>query len=112
MYFEEGEVLLVDGGFKGEGPILHPFNKVDMGKASEENLAAMRAYNEEFVFNRSLVEHVIHRIKSRSKILTTRFRRSEKNQGPIVFATARMYNRILRIRHEYNIKLYKLNNPE
>lgn len=112
MYFEEGEVLLVDGGFKGEGPILHPFNKVDMGKASEEDLAAMRAYNEEFVLNRSLVEHVIHRIKSRSKILTTRFRRSEKNQGPIVFATVRMYNRILRIRHEYNIKLYKLNNPE
>jgi len=103
----EGELILTDGGFRGPGHIIHQFVEQELNQASSVEAGVnMHDFNEEFIFNRTLVEHCIHRLKSRVKMLQKRYPMKRESQ-PILFdAACCIYNRIRRIRLKHSIDLY------
>ena len=88
-----GEVLLVDGGFKGEGHILHQFTLNELAPMTEEDRVRVAAFNEDFTHNRSPIEHCIHRVKSRMQALAKRWPRAREKQGGLFNAAVKVYNR-------------------
>jgi hypothetical protein len=96
----EGEVVLVDGGFKGEGHIIHQFTQDEMCQLSEDERARIASFNEDFLHNRSPIEHCIHRVKSRMQSLSKRWPRALHRQGDLFTAATKIYNRCRRMRME------------
>jgi hypothetical protein len=96
-YLAKDEMILVDGGFRGEGPILYPYNKTELEKAGDEK-EKYKAYNELLTESRSLVEHAIHRLKSRAAILASRFMKDKAKQLKIVQCAAMLFNWTRKIR--------------
>lgn len=97
QYLSEGEVLLVDGGFSGDGPILFPYNKTQLDKVGA-NKDEYTAFNEILTESRSLVEHAIHRLKARATILSERFCKDKQQQYDVVKCSALLFNWTRRIR--------------
>lgn len=98
-YLSKGECLLVDGGFKGDGPLLRAYDKKEMSAASSaDELVKWWDFNTEFVRDRSLVEHVIGRVKSLSECLGQRFYGTKDHQSLMMRASSCLYNRIHRAR--------------
>ena len=93
-----GEVILVDGGFRGEGHILHQFTQGELLAMSEDERERVASFNEDFLHNRSPIEHCIHRVKSRAQALTKRWPRALHKQGALFDAAVRLYNRCRRMR--------------
>jgi len=90
-YFSDGEVMLADGGFGGDGPILYPFNAVALNAdASEKD--SMKSFNQVLTDSRALVEHAIHRLKSRATALTHRYPKNKDQQFRTLKAAAILYN--------------------
>jgi hypothetical protein len=95
----DDEVILVDGGFRGADKVLHQFTNPEMNSAENENiLRDMHVFNDEFVLNRASIEHTIHKLKSRTQALATRFPRCRTTQANLFYAGARLHNRIHSIR--------------
>jgi hypothetical protein len=100
----EGERLLTDGGFAGDGPLLYPYNKVDLDSAdSVADKADMISWNEEIVLNRSIVEHCNHLVKDRARALQQKWGNTKERQAALFCASARLINRIRRVRMEYSM---------
>ena len=98
----EGELILVDGGFKGPGHTLHQFTATEfMADMSEEEKKRFRAFNEDFTHNRSPIEHCIHKVKNRAQSLAYRFPRARDRQAALFTAAAKIYNRSRRVRMEH-----------
>jgi hypothetical protein len=97
----EGEVILVDGGFAGEGHILHQFTQRELEQLTEEERRRFSWFNEDFTHNRSPIEHCIHRVKNRAQALAMRWPRALHRQGELLSASVRMYNRTRRMRMEH-----------
>lgn len=94
----EGEVILVDGGFEGEGHILHQFVQKELWAMTAEERERVASFNEDFLHNRSPIEHCIHRVKCRAQALTRRWPRALHRQGELFHAATRIYNRCRRLR--------------
>lgn len=100
----EGELLLADGGFAGEGPLLYPYNKNDLAEAeSVEDRKDMECWNEEIVINRSIVEHSNHLVKGRALALQQKWGNTRERQSELFYASARIINRTRRLRMEYSM---------
>lgn len=97
----QGEVILVDGGFKGEGHIVHQFTMDELRPMTEDERARVAAFNEDFSHNRSPVEHCIHRVKSRMQALAKRWPRALHRQAELFNAATKVYNRCRRLRMEH-----------
>ena len=97
----EGEVILTDGGFQGDGAILHQFTQNELAKLSPEQRAEAGLWNEDFLYNRTAIEHCIHRIKCRTQALTTRWQREPLKQAELFQSSCRFYNRLRRLRMQY-----------
>lgn len=98
-FLSKGECLLVDGGFKGDGPLLRARDKKEMSAASSaDELIQWWDFNTEFVRDRSLVEHVIGRVKGQSECLGHRFYGTREHQSLMMRASSCLYNRIHRAR--------------
>ncbi|MGZ5491555.1 MAG: HARBI1 family protein, partial [Nitrososphaeraceae archaeon] len=95
-YLSEGEIILADGGFSGDGQLLFPFKGPEL--KNNEYKAQMEQFNEMLTESRSLVEHAIHRLKSRASILCSRFTKDKCMQESIVIAAALLFNFSRRIR--------------
>jgi hypothetical protein len=108
VQLSKGEVILVDGGFRGPGHILHQFLIDDFIQVDEDaNLSAqekeslkadMRNWNVEFDLNRARIEATISKLKHRAQSLATRFPRAREQQAPLFFAAARVLNRTRTLR--------------
>ena len=61
----EGELILTDGGFAGDGAILHQFTQNELARLDSREREAAALWNDDFLYNRTAIEHCIHRIKSR-----------------------------------------------
>ena len=96
-YLVDDERILADGGFGGDGPILFPYNKIDLQKAGDKK-PEYQAYNELLTESRSLVEHAIHRLKARASMLVGRFPKDKVKQHKTVIAAALIFNWTRRIR--------------
>jgi hypothetical protein len=96
-YLAKDEMILVDDGFRGKGPILYPYNKTELEKAGDEKHKC-KAFNEVLSESRSLVEHAIHRLKNRAAILASRFMKDEAKQLKIVKCAAMLFNWTRKIR--------------
>lgn len=94
----DGEFIIVDGGFPGEGQLLQPHTLPQLRAADEATRREMVTYNEELTLDRSLVEHRIHTLKERAQALTQRYARSRENQQKLFHAAARIVNRVLNLR--------------
>jgi hypothetical protein len=94
-------VILVDGGFAGEGHILHQFTQRELEQLTEEERRRFSWFNEDFTHNRSPIEHCIHRVKNRAQALAMRWPRALHRQGELLSASVRMYNRTRRMRMEH-----------
>jgi len=98
-YVSPGEVIVVDGGFPGTGPLLQPFTKPQIKNVRNRLLQAkMIMQNHELSLDRSKVEHFIHVLKNRAQSLAQRYSRARERQGRLVQAAARIVNRILLLR--------------
>ena len=97
----DGEVILTDGGFAGDGAIMHQFTQKELAKLSAEEREAAALWNEDFLHNRTAIEHCIHRIKSRTQALTFRWRRELSKQSELFEASCRIYNRVRRERLQH-----------
>jgi hypothetical protein len=94
-YFSSGEKILADGGFIGGLPLIVPATKVDIrSAATEEERKRLRVYNREFGLNRSLVEHTIHFVKDRARLLTMRWPKAAIKQAKYLKAGICIYNYI------------------
>jgi hypothetical protein len=101
----EDECILVDGGFRGSGQILHQYTEPELRAAkSKDELLFMKKFNEEFTLNRTSIEHTIHKVKSRIGWLSERFPRSKEKQADLFYAGARLCNRIRMIRFLFALK--------
>jgi DDE superfamily endonuclease len=100
----EGEVILVDGGFEGDGNIVHQFTQRELRLMSSEEQNRVGPFNEDFLHNRSPIEHCIHRVKNRAQALTKRWPRSLCRQGSLFTAATKVYNRCRRMRMEYALR--------
>ena len=98
----EGEVILVDGGFAGEGRIMHQFTQRELAKMNESEQQRAAVWNEDFLYNRTAIEHCIHRTKQRTQALTSRWQRDTTKQSQLFDASCRIYNRIRRLRVEHS----------
>jgi len=104
-FLSEGEKILADGGFIGGLPLIVPFTKADYKQAADENqLEGMMRFNQEFSLNRTLVEHCIHFIKDRARLLTHRWPKAKEKQGDYLKAAIYIYNwsRLIRINAAIN----------
>lgn len=100
----EGEVILTDGGFIGDGPHLFPFTQAALDAApTQQERDNMTEYNQVLTMNRSMIEHCIHKVKNRAQSLASRFSRSKHIQVDLVQAAARLYNRTQRMRMQYSL---------
>jgi hypothetical protein len=97
------EVILVDGGFRGEGHIIHQFTQGELLSLTEEERERVASFNEDFLHNRSPIEHCIHRVKSRAQALTKRWPRTLDKQGYLFSAAVKLYNRCRRMRLNYRL---------
>ena len=97
-----GELILVDGGFAGDGRIVHQFTQHELSKLEGEQRQQAAVWNEDFLYNRTAIEHCIHRIKSRTQALTSRWQRDKAKQSELFLASCRIYNRIRRLRIEHS----------
>jgi hypothetical protein len=97
----EGELILVDGGFAGEGHILHQFTRRELMAMTQEERARIASFNEDFTHNRSPIEHCIHRVKNRAQALARRWPRTLYRQENLFTAATRLYNRCRRLRLEH-----------
>jgi hypothetical protein len=97
----DGEMILVDGGFAGEGHIIHQFTQKELEALTEEERRRFSWFNEDFTHNRSPIEHCIHRVKNRAQALAKRWPRALHRQGELLSASVKMYNRIRRLRMEH-----------
>jgi hypothetical protein len=101
----EGELILVDGGFAGEGHILHQFTQRELMVMTPEERARIASFNEDFLHNRSPIEHCIHRVKNRAQALAKRWPRALERQQQLFTAATRVYNRCRRLRMEHALRL-------
>lgn len=101
----DGEIILADGGFAGPGHVLHQFTANDMKGTDNDQKTQMQLFTEDFILNRSLIEHCIHRVKNRVKALQKRFSRALRKQDELVRAACCVYNRHRRLRIEYQLKI-------
>ena len=97
----DGEVILTDGGFSGDGEILHQFTQTELRQLTAEERDRAAPWNDDFTYNRTSIEHCIHRIKSRTQALTSRWQRDIAKQVELFDASCRLYNRLRRLRLEY-----------
>jgi hypothetical protein len=107
-YLSEGERIIADGGFIGGLPLLTPATKTDMRSATtEDEKNKLRLYTEELSLNRSLVEHIIHSIKDRARLLTMRWPKSLDKQGQYIKAAVCVHNwlRFVRIQAAVNTNI-------
>jgi len=95
-----GEVFIADGGFAGEGPLIIPYSSssIHAKGVTQTQQHAAELLNENLTLDRSLVEHAIHVLKSRAQSLSNRFARNHQSLDNLVFAAARLCNRIRSIR--------------
>ena len=100
----EGEVVLVDGGFEGDGHVLHQFAERELMQLTSEERERIARFNEDFTHNRSPIEHCIHRVKSRAQALARRWPRALSRQAELFTAATRVYNRCRRIRMEHALQ--------
>jgi hypothetical protein len=93
------ELIIVDGGFPGDGPLLQPFTKPQIRKQRDEHIRQeMINANEMLTLDRALVEHCIHTLKNRAQSLADRYSRTRERQAFLMQAAARVVNRILLLR--------------
>ena len=85
------------------GHILHQFTQGELLKMSEEERARVASFNEDFLHNRSPIEHCIHRVKSRAQALTKRWPRALHRQGELFGAAVKLYNRCRRMRLHHRL---------
>jgi DDE superfamily endonuclease len=97
----DGEVILVDGGFAGEGHILHQFTERELMQLTKEERERIACFNEDFTHNRSPIEHCIHRVKNRAQALARRWPRALQRQAELFTAATLVYNRCRRMRMEH-----------
>lgn len=97
----EGELILTDGGFAGDGEILHQFTQNELARLTADERQNAASWNEDFGYNRTLIEHCIHRIKTRTQALAHRWQRDVSRQSELFSASCRLYNRLRRLRLEY-----------
>lgn len=101
-FVSAGEVIIADGGFIGGTPLICPIHTDDIINETDVNRKQqMIEFNEELTSNRILVEDVFSWLKSRAKVLATKFSRKKETQAVIMFAACRYYNfvRMNRIQH-------------
>ena len=99
----DGELIIADGGFIGQGKHLIPLKAPTIAAQPENEQKALIEYNEEVTMNRSKVEHIIHVVKNRAQILAVRYKRERRKQADIFYAAARFANRIKRMRMEHQL---------
>lgn len=98
--FQPDEVILADGGFRGEGPFAVPFTMPIINSQSNNEMKdALIWYNTFFGKERSINEHIMHEIKDRSRSLRDVWRREKELQAHLFKATCAFLNRIRRLRH-------------
>lgn len=99
----EGEIILTDGGFAGDGEILHQFTPNELARLTADERQNAASWTEDFGYNRTLIEHCIHRIKTRTQALAHRWQRDVSRQSELfsLAASCRLYNRLRRLRLEY-----------
>jgi hypothetical protein len=104
-----GEFIIADGGFIGPSQhILVPHKAPQINSAPPELKKEMLLFNEELTMNRSQVEHIIHVLKNRAQSLASRYPRDRERQSKLLYASARLANRIKRLRLEHQLsKLIK-----
>jgi hypothetical protein len=100
-YFSEGELMLADGGFAGDGPILLPYNSVQLNESLSEK-QSKQGFNDLFTESRALVEHAIHRLKARASCLVGRYNQNKANQLKVVRTAAILFNWTRRVRIKSN----------
>lgn len=95
LYLSEGEVILVDGGFIGSGPLMFQYTAWELAQATKAGvLLQAEIFNEEFKLDRTLVEHVIGSVKLSFPFLAHRFQGALYNHPQFTFAAVRVFNRI------------------
>jgi hypothetical protein len=99
----DDECILVDGGFRGNGNVLYPYNKTELLIGDEAEKRRKIQFNEEFVKSRVLVEHCIHRVKNRAQVLASTFTKYRIKQRDLFFAAAKLYNRTRTLRLKYQL---------
>jgi len=101
-----GELILVDGGFTGPGPIIHQFTKKELeAETDESERKRMLEWNEEFELNRAMIEHVIHNVKNRAQALADKYPRDKSKQPDLFFAACKICNRIRQLRLEFALNI-------
>jgi len=99
------EVILADGGFIGGHPLLCPVHSDTIDKETDyQKQQRMIDFNEEFTSNRLIVEDVFGWLKSRAKVLATKFSRKKETQAALMFAACRFYNFVRRNRQRYALQ--------
>jgi hypothetical protein len=97
----DGEMILVDGGFAGEGHILHQFTQPALERLTAEERQRFSWFNDDCTHNRSPIEHCIHRVKNRAQALAMRWPRALHRQDDLLAASVKIYNRVRRLRMEH-----------
>lgn len=101
-FVSPNELIIADGGFIGGAPLICPIH-VDSIKDEPDEVKRLQMveFNGELSASRVLVEDVFSWIKSRARVLATRFSRKKETQAAIMFAACRYYNfvRMNRIRY-------------
>jgi hypothetical protein len=95
----EGEKVIVDGGFWGEGEFILPAKMKMINTAETEQIKReLINYNLTIQDDRALIEHQIHVIKDRARALQHRYSRGLVKQSGVFYAASKLVNRIKRIR--------------
>ena len=100
-WLSDGEVILADGGFQGDGVVVHQYTQQQLAKMDKEEREQASLWNEDFLLNRTPIEHCIHRIKNRTQALTHRWQRDPSKQAELFQASVRFYNRLRRLRMQH-----------
>jgi hypothetical protein len=80
---------------------VHQFTQDELVQFTPEEQARIASFNEDFLHNRSPIEHCIHRVKNRAQALAQRWSRTLQRQGALFTASTRIYNRCRRLRMEH-----------
>lgn len=93
------ETVIADGGFQGDGQFTMPARMKMINSDELESMKeALIFYNLAVADDRSAIEHKIHFIKDRARVLKTKYNRGLQRQGNLFYAAGRLLNRTQRIR--------------
>jgi hypothetical protein len=94
ILFDGNQILLADGGYKGDGPIAIPFNRKEVERGTQQLID----YNHVQRSNRVIVEHAIGRVKTLWTIVGGRWKYDRELLSPTWIACCLLTNRLERIR--------------